>query len=411
MTIPDRRIPAHAIADVLKSWAVDAHTVFRRKVRGPATHALVIGVGHYPHLPGGGSKVKVANHDGMRQLVSPPESARAVARWLIEDYESPNRPLGSVALLTSEKRPSPFAFRWQGKTKSARVGVASMPQVEAAILGWHDLGDENPDHLLLFYFCGHGISAGTELALLMADFGEKRLAPLDGALDFRRFYSNMEECAARHQCYFIDACRVGSELLRRNAGFAGQPVVQSTGAVTNPNGQLRLGPVFFSTLPDAKAYAASGQVSIFTRALLDALNGAGSGDETGPWEVRTTRLQDALDYLMHQASNILKMPKAQIPSTGGDFAAFTLNTLQNPTVPVFVRVEPPEAHARAALRYEGGSKKEERRSPNRAPWRLTLPTGKYSFFADIKSARRQTAELVDEIVRPPYWGKPLKVRP
>ena len=384
--------------------------VFRRRVSGPATHALVIGVGRYPHLPGGGSKVKVANHDGMRQLVSPPESARAVARWLIEEYQSPDRPLGSVALLTSERKASPFEFGWQGKKKSAPAAGASMSQVESAILRWRDLGDENPDHLLLFYFCGHGISAGTELALLMADFGEKRLAPLDGALDFRRFHSNMEECAARHQCYFIDACRVGSDLLRRNAGFAGKPVVQSTGILTNPNGQLRLGPVFFSTLADAKAYAAAGQVSVFTRALLDALNGAGSGDETGPWEVKTTRLQAALDYLMRQSSHILKMPQAQIPSSDS-FAELTLNTLQNPTVPVFVRVEPAEAHARAALRCEGDNKKEERRSPNRAPWRLTLPAGKYSFFADIKSTRRQTAELVDEIVRPPYWGKPLKVRP
>lgn len=36
----------------------------------PRTHALVIGVGKYPHLAGG--EAPVADSDGMRQLSSPP---------------------------------------------------------------------------------------------------------------------------------------------------------------------------------------------------------------------------------------------------------------------------------------------------------------------------------------------------
>jgi len=386
-------------------------TVFTNKVKGPATHAIVIGVGHYPHLPGGSAKKKVANPDGMGQLLSPPESARAVARWLIEKYESVGRPLGSVALLTSEKVPAKFKYRPRGKNKksqSVNVALAAMPAVEEAIVSWRALGDKNPEHLLLFYFCGHGVAAGTELALLMADFGEKPIAPLNGALDFRKFHSNMEECAARHQCYFIDACRVGSELLKRNQGFAGNPVVQWTGVGGNPNGQLRLGPIFYSTLAEAKAYAREGELSIFTDALLEALHGAGSGDESGPWEVKTTRLQQALDFLMREASQLLKMPQAQIPSSDS-LAELTLNTLDSPKVPVVVRVQPQEAHAVAALRCESASEKQNR-PPWPDPWRLSVTTGKYSFFADFKKKEYIVNPFVDEIVRPPYWGKPLKVQ-
>ena len=51
-------------------------------VAGPATHALVIGVGDYPHLNGGSEK-RTEQHDGMEQLTSPPISARLFASWLM----------------------------------------------------------------------------------------------------------------------------------------------------------------------------------------------------------------------------------------------------------------------------------------------------------------------------------------
>jgi len=382
-------------------------TVFSRKVNGAATHALVIGVGHYPHLPGGVAKKKFPNPEGMGQLSSPPESARAVAQWLIENYVSPGRPLASVALLTSEKAPKQFKFQPPGQAaKSVATTMASMADIESAILDWHKLGNANPDNLILFYFCGHGIAAGFDLSLLMSDFGQQPQAPLDGALDFRKFHANMDECSARHQCYFIDACRTGSELLRKNQGYAGKPVIQWTGTGTNPNGQTRRGPVFFSTLADTKAYSRPGKVSLFTDALLETLAGAGSGDETGTWEVKTARVAEALEYLMRQASEALRMPQAQIPSQDS-FAQVPLNTLVMPSIPVWVRVEPPLVQALATLRCQGGAIN-AKRAPKKEPWRLTVTPGKYSFYADFKSTNMKATPYVDEIVHPPFWAKPLK---
>ena len=45
------------------------------------------------------------------------------------------------------------------------------------------LGDENREHLS-FFFCGHGIAKGQDLALLLPDFAAVDKSPLHGAFDF-----------------------------------------------------------------------------------------------------------------------------------------------------------------------------------------------------------------------------------
>jgi hypothetical protein len=59
----------------------DRFLIHNVAVDGPATHALVIGVGAYPHLIGGTGRTKY--NDGMGQLTSPPISARLFASWLM----------------------------------------------------------------------------------------------------------------------------------------------------------------------------------------------------------------------------------------------------------------------------------------------------------------------------------------
>src|SRR5262245_8715716 len=74
------------------------------------THALVIGVGHYTHLEGGGGPV-AANTLGLGQLSSPPYSAVRLANWFLDDFCNDDAPLGSLELLVSPTpgtRPSPW---------------------------------------------------------------------------------------------------------------------------------------------------------------------------------------------------------------------------------------------------------------------------------------------------------------
>ena len=69
---------------------------------GPATHAIVIGVGDYPHLNGGAER-KTQDHENMGQLTSPPVSARQFASWLIESFHHPAKPLATVSLMLSPR--------------------------------------------------------------------------------------------------------------------------------------------------------------------------------------------------------------------------------------------------------------------------------------------------------------------
>src|SRR4051812_28921685 len=68
---------------------------------GAGTHALVVGVGAYRHMPGGVGPIATAN-EGMGQLTSAPLSAREFAKWLATDFRHRTHPLRSLSLLVSD---------------------------------------------------------------------------------------------------------------------------------------------------------------------------------------------------------------------------------------------------------------------------------------------------------------------
>jgi len=382
--------------------------VFQKESAGPATHALVIGVGDYPYLPGGRSKKKFANPGGMGQLRSPPSSARAFARWLIEEYHHPSKPLKSLSVLLSDPGSNTFEFT-EGKTsRSVAVPAATASECQRAVTEWHERGNRDPAHLLIFYFCGHGIAALPDLALLLSDFGEKPSAALDGAIDFRRLRQNMEECAAREQCYFVDACREGSDVIIKNSGFAGQPIIHASGAF-NGTGLQRQAPVFYSTLAGSPAYGQPGQMSLFTEALLRGLRGAGCSDEQGPWRVQTTFLLHALNRLMNDTSQRLSMPQEQI-TPADDLSLIELNVVDQPVVPVVVSCSPESANRKAILTYRNG-KKSQQRGPAAEAWRLQLLVGDYDFEAKFTSSGFKGAKRPKFPVRPSFRKVDLEVGP
>jgi hypothetical protein len=376
--------------------------VYNKRVTGPSTHAIVIGVGHYQHLPGGGKK-RFPDPSGMGQLKSPPASARALARWLIEEYKHPKKPLASLSLLLSDSQGSNFVYGAQGKEKSAQAAPAVMAEVERAVRAWRQLGNKNTDHLLLFYFCGHGIARGTDLSLLLSDFGAEPTAPLAGAIDFRRLRQGMDECAAREQCYFVDACRVGSELLIKADGYAGNPIINAIGAV-NASGKVRRAPVFYSTLPGTLSYARTGKPSLYTTALIEALSGAGAGDEDGSWRVRTNRLHDALNFLVMDASEELEVQQLQIASSD-ELTSIDLNEISDPKVPVVFTCNPREAHGEAALSCENAVLQLKRKAAA-VPWRLRLPVNSYDFTAKYKAKDYKKNQLI----RPAYGRVSLDLK-
>ena len=385
-------------------------TVYTKKTNGPATHAIVIGVGHYPHLPGGKSKVKFKGEPGLEQLKSPPESARAIASWLIEQYRHPTKPLGSVALLLSDASSQKFSFTAGGKKKTVTVPLAVMPEVKKAVRKWRERGDTNPDHLLLFFFCGHGIAALPDLGLLLADFGAEPTAALEGSIHFRLLRQNMDTCAAREQCYFIDACRVASDFLIKNNGHAGQTIIDKV-MDFNTTGRVRQVHTMYSTLADSPAYAKSGKPSLFTEALLEGLSGAGCEESTpGQWQVESVMLHRALGKLMMDASERTELPERQL-SAADDNSSIMLNAVAAPLIPVKVGCSRPEANGVATFICESGTMKSKRAPDGKnRTWKLKLPLGEYSF--DAKFSRRYQAEpLKSHPIRPAFPYIELKVKP
>jgi hypothetical protein len=377
-------------------------------VAGSSTHALVIGVGAYPHLNGGLPGKRTEQHDGMEQLSSPPISARAFASWLMsENFRHPTKPLASVALLLSEAVPAPFVDP-KNPAKKFDITLADSTNVRLAITELFHRGDENADNLLIFYFCGHGIAAGTDTALLLSDYGANPLNALDGAIDFRRLRIGMGRCKASEHCFFIDACRASTDTLIEAAGHAGQVII---GGGQRPFGlPPRRAPVFYATLNGFKAFALPGKPTIFTDALLKALSDLAATNEMGDWRVSTNRIQLAVEHLADRQS--IEIGKQQVP-TADDVSNIHLNFLPAPPQAlVYVKSDPPEALASAALTYQpvgGAPKAAPPEGLNGTEWALQLPSGIYEFSMTVGAKPPFTK--ANQVVNPAFQFVNIPVPP
>ena len=357
--------------------------VHNQAVTGPATHAIVIGVGSYPFLSP--SIVGDPNEHGslpvirktLEPLSSPPRSATMFADWLVSQYASPDNPLATVSLLISE--PTDF-LNPRTKLKVA-VNAATMANVSDALKAWKRLGDADEANRLIFFFSGHGLAQGSEQSLLLENFGEDTDKPFRHALDFTNFRLGMAACRARQQCYFVDACRAATEILDE-IDLGGDELISP--GKDNPGVPLRLAPVFFSTLEGASSFGPPNpaEPSFFTKALLSGLKSTGAQQlaPSGEWAVTTNSLRLAIDDHMNP---LHKKGLPQLPGNdgGGDFELHRLS--EEPLAPVLVGCSQPDADPHATLHCEGLSTSP---SAEPRPWQLQLPPGAYVFDATFPAS-------------------------
>lgn len=264
----------------------------------PQTHVMIIGVGKYDHLPGGSGTV--TNHaNGMGQLSSPGVSARAMANWFLSGkFNNPAKPLGSVCLLLSEDGDREIELP-SGETQP--VPLANSSTFKSAFIGWFERCEEHQDNLSVIYFCGHGVSSGSQMSLLLSDFGENRHAPLEGAIDLRSIQVAMAHSRASNQIWLVDACRSDSPLL---SGLDQQLGVRPIA----PDASKRVGMappkiyISFSTLVGSKAYGKSGECTEYTKAILRGLEGHAAIQNSDGWWVTTTELSSTVQQHMDVAS-------------------------------------------------------------------------------------------------------------
>jgi hypothetical protein len=376
-----------------------ADVMFHDPAAVPGTHALVIGVGQYPHLIGGDAPGQVT--DGLRQLSSPPISARAMAEWLRRDYRCPGKELASLSLLTSEPTSTPFVDPVTGT--SHPVPTADITSILTAVKAWRERGDTSADNRLIFYFCGHGTSEGGDMALLARDFTLDDLNPLEQALDFRKLVDGLQKnCKAAQQIFFVDACRAGSDVLISQAGglFAGQvPLLGGLRPVELPRCEAM---TYYSTLAGDLSHARPNSVSLFTEAVLRALRGAGGDDPEGVWQVSTGRLHEAVTHFMKDPVFAGGVVGVQVPAVTS-VPVFDVHQLSDPpVVPVYVSCVPQDENQTAEfVCRQAGAERSRRLAGDLNPndptgrWLLDLTLGTYEFEARIapNDVRIQSREI------------------
>ena len=362
----------------------DKSLVFDSGGNSAGTHAIVIGVGHYPHLLGGSGTLSPDN-DGMGQLSSPPHSAFQFCDWLIRSFNNPQKPLASVSLLVSEKNPKPFINSPDGVAYQPVSATAS--NIAEAVTRWVERGDTDLENMLIFYFCGHGISAGTETALLASDYGAIKTNSLDGAIDLRRLILGLEQCQAAEQSFFIDACRSSSDTLI-TAQSTGRLIVQPR--IRNPTWPPRKTSTFFATLKGDVAYGYTDKPTVFTKSLLDSFDKYAADNEEGDWRINTNRMADSLDHLIARQRSIYP-GIAQVPESN-DRSKFYLHYLNcAPEALVYLACDPPsDLHdAEISFTTETGNKVHVPRAAlGASETELMLQSGIYNFSAVFPSGRK-----------------------
>ena len=379
-----------------------ADVMFHDPAVVPGTHALVIGIGQYPHLIGGDAPAQKT--DGLRQLSSPPISARAMAGWLLTDYHCPAKELASLSLLTSEPAPAPFMNPRTGAAHD--VPDADIAAIVVAIKEWKRRGDTSVDNRLIFYFCGHGISEGNDMALLARGFSLDDDNPLNNALDFPKLVEGLRKCQASQQVFLVDACRASSDVLISQTGgtFAGQvPLLGGRRPLELPRLEAM---TYYATLAGDFSHARPNSVSLFAEATLRALRGAGSDDPTNEWWVNTNRLHEAVVHFMKEPVFAGKVAGVQIPAVNLT-SGFDLHQLTGlPVVPVYIGCSPPEGNDIAEfVCRQDGTERSRRAVGELDPadptgrWLIDLVLGAYEFEArlapdDVRVQVRQ--------IRPPF---------
>lgn len=268
---------------------------------GPGLHAVIIGVSDYTYLeaaddiPGDGLAA-------LQKLESSALSAWQFAEKLktLDAEGRLIRPLKTVRLLLS---PSPKELTAAPALAQAGGEAALCSGIKNAVRKWRTDVSLNRQEQAVFFFSGHGIRRmQTETILLASDFNDPDVpVKLENAFELLNILGGMVPTPelpdiGREQFYFIDACRDKPDALDK-LDTTQTPKFFDTGL----NGlDDRAAPVFFATMPGGYAAGVSGKPTIFTEALLWALDN-GAYDEVemdgkgSVWPATTNSIKTGLE--------------------------------------------------------------------------------------------------------------------
>lgn len=307
-------------------------------------HALVIGVGDYPHLLGG-SGPTAKDPLNLTQVTTPRFTAERVVRWLQDEYKHPQVPLGSVEWLVSG-------------LPGDQADPATMHNVVKAANRWKRRCDSHPDNVAFFYFCGHGLAKDYQF-LLPQDFGDPDYDNAwEQCINFDLLRTGMRSCKADTQLFFVDACRETPFGMLNDLAVTGRAIFSAE--VSDLASTVA---TYYATVEGKQAFGPPDGPTYFCDALLSCLGGPGAVNESGQWVVNTFSLASA----MGQASPIFSLRHRKKLSWANDVSGppRTLHVPGKAAVFASLACSSPAADAAAELVLRGPGP--ESRSPAGSP--------------------------------------------
>lgn len=365
---------------------------------GPGTHVIAIGIGRYDHLSGGGG-APTRHHLNLKQLSSPPISAKKVASWFIDKFDCPEKPLGSVSLVLSEAMPATVTNSKTGR--SYKVPTGTTEEVRNAIKTWIRRAEVDPGSRIILYFSGHGLSEGMDNLYLLRDYGKDSDDPLLGALNYQRFVAGLAKRKPSSQFLLFDACRSADPIAALNR-TGGQSIFS-----VDPEGRFGIAEVMqqcpiFSTELDRQALGRPNEESLCARAFIRAMSGACSKRFNSVWYVTTDRMVETLSDFQNR--ELVKSEMKQ-SADANSHANIRLRKLSGaPSIPVFVRLKDSTLTPNVRIKAVRGANLSKLISdPGSAGWQpleeweTELEVGEYLFEAEHLQAGNPSITKTDTV--------------
>lgn len=328
----------------------------------PRLHALVIGVGDYPHLMGGAGHPAVTNF-GLQQLTTTRLTAIRVAEWLTTDHHHPVCPLGSIELLLS-----PAEQLTRPDNSQVAIEVSTKDNIKQAFDRWWARCNALAGNMAFFYFAGHGISTASQY-LLAADFGKPTVPDLWAhCIDFDGMRVGMRANAADTQLFFVDACREKpiDALVQQNPH--GDPLCSSS-----IFDQVAASAAYYAAADGRQAYGPAADITFFSTAVLEALAGAGAVNKGGKWVVDTFSLGNAIGQILASLATVHSQPLTCNPDPDGVPAAVHFPAA--PIVRAAIGCQSDQANTEAEIRLQRQAVSHHSPPGDPRPWTGKLPPG------------------------------------
>ena len=354
----------------------------------PGLHVFIVGVSGYPNLLAQTSAdPNPPEALGLRQLTSTSLTAYRIYQWI-----DAHRSQFPIPVVTCRVLLSPSAIELGVEPKLADFPTSTLRNFLQAAKDWRKDASTSAQNATLFYFAGHGIERNKgDAVLLLEEFGDGLGGALANAVDMHNIYYGMAspetgQTIAQQQLYFVDACRNLSKTIAGFEQMQATPVFN----VKLADSDLRSAPIYYAAAPGTLAQAVPGEQTVFSKALLDCLEGDAaefkSVDGEDRWAISVLSLNKALTVKVDDWNRTLGAGQYYAPD--GQQIETNIRFLEQPPVAeVVIQVDPADALQVTRLEVRDGSGMLVANLPvplDPHPYKARWPAGFYSIGATIQ---------------------------